>query len=94
MEGKGRREKELEGRRNGYHLLTMCSRHKRRVGADLVGSFSLKSSPVGQSLSLSSRGSFVVGSLSLTGKEVKEAGGRRKSEGKKEGKRLWDWKTK
>ena len=48
-----------------------------------MGSFSLKSSPVGQSLSLSSRGSFVVGSLSLTGKEVKEAGGRRKSEGKK-----------
>lgn len=32
-----------------------------------MGSFSLKSSPVGQSLSLSSRGSFVVGSLSLTG---------------------------
>ena len=45
-----------------------------------MGSFSLKSSPVGQSLSLSSRGSFVVGSLSLTGKE---AGGRGKSEGKK-----------
>lgn len=45
-----------------------------------MGSFSLKSSPVGQSLSLSSRGSFVVGSLSLTGIEVKEAGGRRKSE--------------
>ena len=45
-----------------------------------MGSFSLKSSPVGQSLSLSSRGSFVVGSLSLTGIEVKEAGGRRKRE--------------
>ena len=37
-----------------------------------MGSFSLKSSPVGQSLSLSSRGSFVVGSLSLTGIYVKE----------------------
>ena len=35
--------------------------------ADLAGSFSLKSSPVGQSFSLSSRGSSVVGSLSLTG---------------------------
>ena len=37
-----------------------------------MGSFSLKSSPVGQSLSLSSRGSFVVGSLSLTGIYVKK----------------------
>ena len=49
-----------------------------------MGSFSLKSSPVGQSLSLSSRGSFVVGSLSLTGKEVKEAGGKAREKRRKE----------
>lgn len=50
-----------------------------------MGSFSLKSSPVGQSLSLSNRGSFVVGSLSLTGKEVKEVGGKAREKKKERG---------